>query len=337
MGKKHLNEFQKGQILQAFRLGLSGRAIAEDLGVSKTAVYNFLRRYRATGSIARKKGSGRKKKFDVRLRRRIIREVRRNRFISVSDLRNNLGIQDCCDQTIRDIIRSSGGFNSYWAVRKPFISAANRVRRVQWAQEHLNWSLNEWRKVLWSDESPFVLRFNSKKKRVWRVHNERYNPECTVGTVKHDKKINVWGAFNASGVGMLHRIEGTLVKEGYLNILENVMLPSADMTLMRENWYFQQDNDPKHTAHVVRDWMHDNNIPLLDWPSQSPDLNPIENLWSILDARCKARRPNNETELFQILQDAWRALPVSLLDDLVTSMPRRCQAVIDAEGRATKY
>ena len=96
-----------------------------------------------------------------------------------------------------------------------------------------------------------------------------------MGTVKHDKKINVWGAFNASGVGMLHRIEGTLVKEGYLNILENVMLPSADMTLMRENWYFQQDNDPKHTAHVVRDWMHYNNIPLLDWPSQSPDLNPI--------------------------------------------------------------
>ena len=136
---------------------------------------------------------------------------------------------------------------------------------------------------------------------------------------------------------MLHRIEGILVKEGYLNILENVMLPSADMTLMRENWYFQQDNDPKHTAHVVRDWMQDNNIPLMDWPSQSPDLNPIENLWAILDKSCKTRRPNNEVELFQILQDAWRALPVSLLDDLVSSMPRRCQAVIDAEGRATKY
>ena len=64
---------------------------------------------------------------------------------------------------------------------------------------------------------------------------------------------------------MLHRIEGILVKEGHLNILENVMLPSAHMTLLRENWYFQQDNDPKHTAHVVRDWMQDNNIPLMDW------------------------------------------------------------------------
>ena len=72
---------------------MSGRVIAEDLGVSKTAVYSFLRRYRATESIARKKGSGRKKKLDVRQRRRIIREVRRNRFISVSDLCNNLGIQ----------------------------------------------------------------------------------------------------------------------------------------------------------------------------------------------------------------------------------------------------
>ena len=79
------------------------------------------------------------KKLDGRQRRGIIREVRRNRFISV-DIQN-LGIQDCCYQTIRTVIKGSEGFNSCWAVRKPFISEANRVRRVQWAQQHVNWSL----------------------------------------------------------------------------------------------------------------------------------------------------------------------------------------------------
>ena len=66
------------------------------------------------------------------------------------------------------------------------------MKRLEWAKAHQNWTVDQWRNVLWSDESPFVLRYN-RKKRVWRLHNERYNPLVTVATVKHDKKINIWG------------------------------------------------------------------------------------------------------------------------------------------------
>ena len=75
----------------------------------------------------------------------------------------------------------------------------------------------------------------------------------------------------------------------------------------------------------------------MDWPSQSPDLNPIENLWTMLDRAAVDRQPRNDQELFAVLQEAWNALSPDLLASLVDSMPRRCQAVLDARGYATKY
>lgn len=171
-----------------------------------------------------------------------------------------------------------------------------------------------------------MLAYKAKKKRVWRMHNERYSPRCMRGTVKHDKKINVWGCFSSGGVGRLHRIIGIMDQEIYMDIREEPMLHSADLLFGRENWILQQDNDPKHTAKRVK-----------EWPPQSPDLNPIENLWSILDRRLSNRHVNSEAELFQCLQEGWNSLPVSLLSKLVASMHDRCQAVIDNKGLPTKY
>ena len=75
----------------------------------------------------------------------------------------------------------------------------------------------------------------------------------------------------------------------------------------------------------------------MEWPAQSPDSNPIENLWSILDQRTKKRKLSNEKALFEALVEGWNGLPQSLLVSLVESMPRRIEAVIAAKGYATKY
>ena len=121
--------------------------------------------------------------------------------------------------------------------------------------------------------------------------NERYKPWCTKGTVKHDKKNMVWGCFCSRGVGQMHLIEGIMRKEQYKTILETEALPSAQRLFRRKNWTFQQDNDIKHTANAIKKRFTTNNISILDWPSQSPDFNPIEN-------SVKSRKPRTEKEQY---------------------------------------
>lgn len=334
--RKQMDDIVKGRLLQMLLDGKSVKSIAKELGVSRNAIRHQKCKYEQFGSLDRPIGSGRKRKTTAADDRMIIREVKKNRFVTGPELKDLTGLHHVHERTIRRRISEDQEFNSYWATKKPFINDANRAKRKQWAQTFLGWTREQWHSVLWSDESPFVLIFN-KKKKVWRRHNERYNKDCTVATTKHDKKINVWGCFSAKGVGKLHLVDGILEQTQYRRILEDHMLPSAEKIFGDEGWFFQQDNDPKHTAKLTKKWFDDNGVPVLEWASQSPDLNPIENLWSILDSATKNRRPANEIQLMQILTDAWNELPVDLLERLVDSMPRRCQAVIDANGYATKY
>lgn len=123
----------------------------------------------------------------------------------------------------------------------------------------------------------------------------------------------------------------------YRRVLQWEMKPSVNKLFPDNDCIFQQDNDPKHTANKTKQYLLNYHVPTLPWPSQSPDLNPIENLWSILDERVKNRQPSNEEDLFEVIKTAWNALPVELLTKLVDSMPRRIKAVLDNNGYATKY
>ena len=100
---------------------------------------------------------------------------------------------------------------------------------------------------------------------------------------------------------------------------------------------FQQDNDPKHKAIIVSQWFQNNAVSVVSWPSQSPDLNPIENLWSEVERRLKGRKYKEPNGLFNAVAQAWATIEKDRLEKLVESMPRRCKAVIDAGGYATKY
>ncbi len=105
----------------------------------------------------------------------------------------------------------------------------------------------------------------------------------------------------------------------------------------REHWWFQQDNAPQHTSHLPRRWFHNHGVDLLDFPPYSPDLNPIENLWSILKARIEARLARTTDEIERILKEEWEALDKELLTSLAHSMPTRCAAVIANHGHKAPY
>lgn len=338
--KPLLGEFEIGRIIELDRQGKSLNDIAQVIGRSKSGVGKLLQRYRATGATVRRPSTGRPRKTDAQQDKQILKEVMADRGITAKQIRYNLNLNHVSDDLIERRISEGLGFKSCFKIKKNFVSETNRRKRLEFAEAHKNWTVDQWKQVLWSDESPFVLRFNGRI-RVWRLPSERYEPFATRATVKHDKKINVWGCFAARGVGKIRRVNGILERNQMLTILQESMMDSVHQLFPQapaaDNYIFQQDNDPKHTSNLVKGWLETNQVPLLPWPSQSPDLNPIENLWAILDRRLQGRTPQNEDELFAIIESGWNALDPSLLTSLIESMPRRCAAVIKNRGYCTKY
>ncbi len=110
------------------------------------------------------------------------------------------------------------------------------------------------------------------------------------------------------------------------------MLPSADKLYGDADFIFQQDLAPAHTAKGTKSWFNDHGVTVLDWPANSPDLNPIENLWGIVKRKMKDTRPNNADELKATVKETWASIPPQQCHKLITSMPRRIEAVIKAKG-----
>ncbi|KAK3531126.1 hypothetical protein QTP70_012493 [Hemibagrus guttatus] len=140
--------------------------------------------------------------------------------------------------------------------------------------------------------------------------------------------------FYAGGPGNLITVNGIMKKEQYIKILNNNIRQSAEKLGLGHQWTFQHNNDPKHTAKVVKKWLADKNINVLQWPSQNPDLNPIENLWRELKIRVMVRRPSNLKELELIAKDEWANIPVETCKKLKQVYQAQLQFPSDPpEGR----
>lgn len=239
-------------------------------------------------------------------------------------------------RTIQRRLNESGLYGRI-AAHKPFVSKKNVLARIRFAKEHVDWTLEQWKNVLWSDESKFNMINTDGIRYVRRPSNMRFNPRYTVGSVKHNGgNIMVWGCFSFSEKGPLCHVEGRMDYVKYREIMSEVMLPHAREN-MPAGWIYQQDNDPKHKAKGVMNWFQDNSVSLLEWPAQSPDLNPIEHLWGEVERKLMGRKFQKPDDLYAAVQQEWLALPNSVLETLVRSMPRRCKAVIDAKGFPTMY
>ncbi len=220
---------------------------------------------------------------------------------------------------------------------KPLLNQRQRQKRLTWAVEKKNWTVAQWFKVLFSDESKLCISFGNQVPRVWRKSGEAQNPCCLKSSVKFPQSVMIWAAMSSAGVGPLCFLKSTVNAAIYQEILEHFMLPSSDKLYGDADFIFQQDLAPAHTAKGTKSWFNDHGVTVLDWPANSPDLNPIENLWGIVKRKMRDTRPNNTDDLKATVKETWASIPPQQCHKLITSMPRRIEAVIKAKGAPTKY
>jgi transposase len=148
-------------------------------------------------------------------------------------------------------------------------------------------------------------------------------------TVKHNGGgIMVWGCFSQNGIGKLVFIDGIMDAAQYVSILSTNLTDSAKMMNLQD-FILQQDNDPKHTAKISKNYFTENWINVLDWPPQSPDMNPIESLWGILKEKVAKRMPKNLKEEKEYLSIEWYNIPKDLTTKLAKSLKKELYVYIE--------
>ncbi len=147
----------------------------------------------------------------------------------------------------------------------------------------------------------------------------------------------IWGAMSSAGFGPLCFLKTNVTAHIYQDILEHFMLPSAYQLFKDADFIFQQDLAPAHTAKSTKSWLNDHGVGVLDWPANSPDLNPRENIWGIVKRKMRNKRPKYADELKAAVKETWASIPPQQCHKRIPYMPRRSEAVIKAKGAPTKY
>jgi transposase len=231
------------------------------------------------------------------------------------------------------------------ARRKPPISEATRVARLQFATDHRDWTFQQWATILWSDET-YVSHGLRYSQYVTRRDGEAMDPTCIDDSRIRTNGQMLWACFNgeAQGPSLLwfRRDFGNMTAKGY----RDRILPLIRGWIRQwkhdhgEDLLFMQDNAPIHMAEIVTAELQESGINAIVWPPYSPDLNPIEHVWAWVKDWINEKWPqarNTGYILMEQIEEAWKAVPADFLRKLIESMPRRCEDVIAVNGLHTRY
>ena len=252
----------------------------------------------------------------------------------------NITNQSLSVETVRQHLKKAG-LKAAVKKNKPLLTKRHMRERLDFAIAHKDWTVEDWKKVVWSDETKINRLGSDGRKWVWKKSGEGLSNRTVQGTLKFGGgSLMMWGCMTWKGVGYACKIDGKMDGDLYIKILEDELQASIKYFGEKPgDIIFQQDNDPKHTCKKAKAWFLECGMEVLVWPAQSPDLNPIEHLWEYLKRRLAEYEtpPKGILELWERVQVEWEKIEASVCQGLVESMPRRIAAVLKAKGGYTKY
>ncbi|KAG2466400.1 TCB1 transposase, partial [Polypterus senegalus] len=338
MKSKELSVDLRDRIVSRHKSGEGYRKFSAALKVPMSIVASIILKWKKFETTRTLPRAGRPSKQCVRGRRTLVSEVTKNPMVTLSELQRSSVLRgDPSRRTTISAAIHQSGLNGRVARRKPLLSKRYMAACLEFAKRHLKDSQTMKNKILWLDETKIELFGVNHMRHVWRKPGTTHHQANTIPTVKHGGgSIMLWGCFSASWTGRLVRIKGKMTAAMYRDILDENLLQSALDLRLGRRFIFQQD-DPKRTAKISKEWLQDNSENVLEWPSQSPDLNQIEHLWRDLKMAVHRYFPSSLMELERCCKEEWTGLAKDRCAKLVASYSKRLEAVIAAKGAPTTY
>ena len=324
-------QFQRRtKIAVLYHAGIAPQDIWKRLpNVSKATVYRTIQKIKDGESINHRKGAGRPIKLSEEERARLRTIASQNPpYSSAVNLAADLtrhGIEISNRSTIRYLHRA--GFSNLLPRKVLFLTEAHVTKRLEWCQRRRH---DSWQNTIFTDECTFQLFRNSL--RIW-VPADR---DPVYPAPKHGPKVNVWGGISARGLMVVKLFSENLDLILYQSILEECLFETAD-ALYPDGCRLQHDNAPAHRSKRTKDFLADRLVDVIDWPANSPDLSPIENLWSWLKHEVERKRPMNKAELEAGILDVWEGLATIDIENYFMHYDSRISQCIDNGGGRTKY
>ena len=317
--------------------GISQKAIAAQVACSQSTISRILHK----DLSAPVNSGGRPKKTSPQDDSALKTIALSNRFestTSITHLWNETMTSPVSRSTTYRRLRYQG-FSSRIPCTKPLLSLKQKKKLLQLAHKYSKWTVEDWKKVIFSDEWKFVMGYGNKGPHVRRQKHERHKAPCLKRSVKHPASVMVWGCISSRGVGNLCFLspKTTVNTEVYIDLLDAYLLPSVEKLFGDDSFVFQHDLAPAHRAHKTFKYLKEKQIDVLEWPSNSPDLNIIEFVWQKMKTRVQQVHPRTLEELKAALLEVWGSFSHKEVEEMVESVSRRIPEVIIKKGDATKY
>lgn len=337
---KKISNVVKEDILNSIKPGVSITDLSKRYSLSRASVSNILKHNNQT---TKETAPGRKTLLSDRKKAIIARKFIDKEFILACDavkwLAKNFDIH-VSEETIRRCLKSNEIY-SYKRIQKPALTDSHINKRRKFANRLSKWDFFDFKKIIFSDESKFNLCGADSSPRVWCKRNKRLSIE----NVKAVKKFGggnlmVWGCITSEGVGKILRVSNRINSKEYCDVLRTGLVETLDMhSLKPSDILFMQDNAACHTSTETKNWLRTNKINLFEAPANSPDMNPIENVWDYLNKKVRSVKKgfNNADEMWEVIQSEWYKIPKKYISDLYFSMCSRVKALKEAKGEPIKY